>query len=149
MIEMLLFTRAAQSLITSRHFLESEKQLNFGCSRSCPVTRYFWRLHHVYELLSSISRLRNCYINSCHCFGQTSAVHFNISHQSIQTGVTVWKRQIRVKMGDNSSCVTLTFDRWHWKTIRHLFYATSSFVHHFTAINQFKLELQSGNAKFG
>ena len=29
---------------------------------------------------------------------------------------------------------TLKFDRWPWKTIGHLFYATSSFVHHFVAI---------------
>ena len=35
------------------------------------------------------------------------------------------------------------------KTIGHLFYATSSFVHHFVAIDDFKLELQSGNAQFG
>ena len=35
------------------------------------------------------------------------------------------------------------------KTIGHLFYATSSFVHHFVAIGDFKLELQSGNAQFG
>ena len=33
------------------------------------------------------------------------------------------------------------------KTIGHLFYATSSFVHHFVAIGEFKLELQSGNAQ--
>ena len=32
------------------------------------------------------------------------------------------------------------------KTIGHLFYATSSFVQHFVAIDEFKLELQSGNA---
>ena len=38
---------------------------------------------------------------------------------------------------------------WPWKTIGHLFYATSSFVHHFVAIGEFKLELQSGNAQFG
>ena len=31
----------------------------------------------------------------------------------------------------------------------HLFYATSSFVHHFLAIGEFKLELQSGNAQSG
>ena len=31
----------------------------------------------------------------------------------------------------------------------HLFYTTLSFVHHFKAIRQFKLELQSGNAQFG
>ena len=35
------------------------------------------------------------------------------------------------------------------KTIGHLFYATSSFVHHFVAIGEFKLQLQSGNTQFG
>ena len=35
------------------------------------------------------------------------------------------------------------------KTIRHLFYATSSFVQHFVPIGEFKLEVQSGNAQFG
>ena len=35
------------------------------------------------------------------------------------------------------------------KTIRRLFYAASSFVHHFLAIGEFKLELQSGNTQFG
>ena len=45
--------------------------------------------------------------------------------------------------------MTLKFDGWPWKTIGHLFYATSSFVHHFKAICEFKLELQSGNAQFG
>ena len=46
------------------------------------------------------------------------------------------------------SRVTLQFDVWPWKTIGHFFYATSSFVHHFVAIGEFKLELQSGNAQF-
>ena len=71
------------------------------------------------------------------------------SHRSIQPGVTVRKRQIWVKISHFLSRVTLKFDRWPWKTIGHLFYATSSFVHHFIAISQFKLELESGNAKFG
>ena len=31
------------------------------------------------------------------------------------------------------------------KTIGHLFYATLSFLHHFIAIGEYKLELQSGN----
>ena len=47
------------------------------------------------------------------------------------------------------SRATLKFDGWPWKTIGHLFYATSSFVHHFVAIGEFKLELQSGNAQSG
>ena len=35
------------------------------------------------------------------------------------------------------------------KTTGHLFYATSSFVHHFITIGEFKLELRSGNAQIG
>ena len=48
--------------------------------------------------------------------------------------------------------VTLKFDRWPWKTIGHLYiyiYATSSFVHNFKSIGEFKQELQSQNAQFG
>ena len=67
------------------------------------------------------------------------------SHQWIQTGVTVQKRPIRVKIGDFLSRVTLKFDGWPWKTIEHLSSATSSFVHHFIAICVFKQELWSGN----
>ena len=47
------------------------------------------------------------------------------------------------------SHVTLKFDGGLLKTIGHLFYATSSFVYNFIAIGQFKIDLQSGNAKFG
>ena len=125
------------------------------------------------------------------------------SHQWIQTGVTGWKRSIQFKIGDffilcdlviwwmtlkiigqlfyatssvlhhfitigqfklelcsgNAklwvksdnflSHVTLKFDRWHWKTIGNLFYATSNCVCHLIAICQFRLGLQSGNIKFG
>ena len=48
-----------------------------------------------------------------------------------------------------STCVTVKFDGWHWKTIRHFFYTTSSFVHHFKSIGEFKLDLHSRNAQFG
>ena len=58
---------------------------------------------------------------------------------------TVWKRLIWVKIDDFFSRMTLKFDVWPWKTIGHLFYTTSSFVHHFVAIGEYKLELQSGN----
>ena len=71
------------------------------------------------------------------------------SHRWIQTGVTVRKRSIRVHIGDILSRVTLKFDGWPWKTIGHPSYAASSFAHHFIAIGEFKLELQSGNAQFG
>ena len=71
------------------------------------------------------------------------------SHRWIHGGVTVRKRPIWVKIDDFFSRVTLQFDVWPWKTIGHLFYATLSFVHHFLAIGDFKLDLQSGNDQFG
>ena len=71
------------------------------------------------------------------------------SHQWIKTKVTVRKRSIRVKIGDLLSHVTLKFNGWPWKTIGHLFYVASSFMHHFIAIGEFKLKLQSGYAQFG
>ena len=80
------------------------------------------------------------------CFKLCASFH---SHQWILIGVTVRKRLIWVKINNFFSRVTLKFDRWPWITIGHLFYATSGFVHHFIAIGQFKLELQSRNAQFG
>ena len=71
------------------------------------------------------------------------------SHWWIQTWVTVRKRPIWVKLDDFYSRATLKFDGWPCKTIGHFFYATSSFVHYFLPIGEFKLELQSGNALFG
>ena len=81
-----------------------------------------------------------CYLKLC--------VSFH-THLSIQNGVTARKRQIWVKISDFLSRVTLKFDGWPWKTTGHLSHATSNFVHHFIAICQFKMELQSGNVKFG
>ena len=81
-----------------------------------------------------------CYFKLCALFH---------SHLWIQNGVTVRKRQIWVKIGDFLSRMTSKFDEWPWKTIGHLFYVTLSFVHHFIAIREFKLELQSETAKLG
>ena len=80
------------------------------------------------------------------CFKLCASFH---SHRWIQTKVTVRKRSIRVKIVDLLSRVTLKFDGWPWKTIGHLFYVASSFMHHFIAIGEFKLKLQSGNAQSG
>ena len=71
------------------------------------------------------------------------------SHWWMQTGVTVRKHLIWVKIDAFLSRVTLKFDRWPSKTMGHLFYATSSFVQHFVAVVEFKLELESGNAQSG
>ena len=43
--------------------------------------------------------------------------------------------QIGFKFSIFSICVTSKFDGWPWKTIRHLFCTTSSFVHHFKALS--------------
>ena len=59
-------------------------------------------------------------------------VSFQI-HWWIQTEVSLRKRSIRVD----------------GKTIGHLFYTTSSFVHHLKSIGELKLKLQSRNAQFG
>ena len=77
------------------------------------------------------------------------------SHWWIQTGVTVQKPTISVKMSGNAqfgsksmtflSHVALKFDGWSWKTMEHLCYANSSFVHHFVTNDEFKLKLESGN----
>ena len=64
----------------------------------------------------------------------------------IHTGVSLETPNLGQNRWFFFSCVTLQFDRWPWKTIGHLFYATSSFVYHFVVIGEFKLELQSGNA---
>ena len=47
-------------------------------------------------------------------------------HRWIKTGVTVWKRWIRVKICDFLSRVTLKFTGWPWKTIAR---GTSSILH--------------------
>ena len=73
-----------------------------------------------------------CYFKLCASFH---------SHLSIQTGVTVRKRTIWVKISKFLSCVTLKFDGWPCKTIGHLFLVTLSFVHHIIDNGEFKLEL--------
>ena len=69
-------------------------------------------------------------------------------HRLIQTGLTVWKHQIWVKIS-NFVPSDLEFGGWHWKTIEYHFYVTSSFVNHFVAICEVKLELRSVDTKFG
>ena len=81
-----------------------------------------------------------CYIKLCASFE---------SHRWIQTGVTVRKRSVRVKIGDFVFRVTLKFEGWHWKTIGHLFYVSPSCMHYFIAFSESKLRLQSENAQIG
>ena len=74
-----------------------------------------------------------CYLKLCGLFS---------SHQWIQIGVNSPEMP---NLGQNRRfflChLTLKFARRPWKTIGHLYYATSSFVYHLIAICEFKLEL--------
>ena len=98
-----------------------------------------WPWNLTYDLEKNRAPLL-CYFKLCTSFR---------SHWWIQTGVTVRKRSIWVKIDDFFSCVTFKLDGWPLETIGHLFYGVISFVHHFNAIGKFKLKLQSGNAQFG
>ena len=108
---------------------------NLGQNRWCfvPCDLEIWRM-----------TLENDRASLLCCFKLCPTFH---SHWWIQ--VTVRKHTFWVKFDDFYSRVTLKFDGWPWKTIGHLYYATSSSMHHFVAIGKFKLEVQSGNAQFG
>ena len=71
------------------------------------------------------------------------------SHGWIQTGVKVRKRSVGIKIDEFFVPWDLEFRQMTLKKIGHLFYVASSFVHHFIAISEFKLELQSRSAQFG
>ena len=48
---------------------------------------------------------------------------------------------MRVKLVAVLSRMTLKIDKWHWKTIEHLFYTTSSFAPHLESIDEVKLKV--------
>ena len=80
-----------------------------------------------------------------HLFNSTSSfVHFFPTIGEFKLYLQSGSAQFKVKVGEFCSRVTSKFDGWSWKTIKHLFYVTSSFVHNFTTIGEFELELQSG-----
>ena len=62
----------------------------------------------------------------------SSFVHFK-SIGELKLKLQSGNAQFGSKLANFLSCVTLKFDGWPWKTIWHLFYTTSSFVHHFKA----------------
>ena len=119
---------------------------NWSYSLETPNLGQIWRFLEPCDLeiwritLQSYRAPLLCYFKLCASFH---------THWWFRISVTVRKRSIRVKIDDFLSRVTLKFDGWPCKTIGHLFYATSSFVQHFVAIGEFKLELQSGNAQSG
>ena len=88
--------------------------------------------------------------NNKHLFYMTSNfVHHIIAISQFKLELQSGNAQFRSKLGIFWSHVTLKFDGSPWKTIGHLLYATSSFVHHFATIGELIPKLQSGNAQFG
>ena len=75
-------------------------------------------------------------------------VHHLKAISELKLELQSWSAQFGPKSAIFLSRVTLKFDEWPWKTIGYLFYAVSSFVHHFIDISEFKLKLQSGNTQF-
>ena len=109
------------------------------------IWRMSWDLSSVwwgpdYNDLKKHRQLLLYYIKLCSSFQ---------NHRWIQTGVTARKHSIWVKIGDIFSRVKMKFDGWPCKTIGHLFYTMSSLVHHFKAMGELKLKLQSENPLFG
>ena len=82
-------------------------------------------------------------------YATSSSMHHFVAIGELKLELQSGNAQFGSKSTIFFSRVPLQFDVWPWKTIGHLFYSTSSFVHHFVAIGDLKLELQSGNAQFG
>ena len=82
-------------------------------------------------------------------YAMSSFVHYFKAISEFKLELQSGNTQFGSKSANFWPCVNLKFDGWPWKIIEHLFSTTSSFVHHFTAIWELKLVLQSGNAQFG
>ena len=100
-----------------------------------------------YRKTSTISRtlVGNKIVDNSDEVGATPITKANLRDLIAATGLV-----ILVQLDSNRRFVdrvTLKFDGWPRKIVRHISYTTSSFVYHFISISKFKLELQSGNAQ--
>ena len=119
---------------------------NFNYSPETPNLGQIWRFLEPYDVEIWQMTLQNnrapllCYFKLCASLR---------SHWWIQTSITVRKRPIWVKFDNFKSRATLKFDGWPCKTIGHLFYATSSFLHHFIAIGDSNLSYSPETPNLG
>ena len=72
----------------------------------------------------------------------SSLVHHFIAISELKPKLQSGNAKFRSKSAIFWSHVILKLDGWPWKTI-HLFYATSSFLHHFIGIGQYSYSLES------
>ena len=102
----------------------------------------------IYNAIPNQTFFKNLKINLYHMKVGWTNNKANLRDLIAATGLVILFR-IGLKSSIFFAYVTLQFDRWPWQKIGHLFYTTISIVHHFKAIGEFKIELQSGNAQFG
>ena len=122
--------------------------LTFKCDRWYPSMNLNWSYH-----------FKTLKLEPNHLFFIPVNLKFNQwpSMPLVHHIIAICKFKFELQFGDAQfrsillylSCVTLKFDRLPWKTMWHLFLATSSFVQHFIAICELKLELQSRNTQIG
>ena len=94
----------------------------------------FFSLSGIWNLVDDLVKRYTSILRQALCIISNPLVNSNWSY-------TVWKHSIQVKIGNflsRHSHVTLKFDGCPWKTIGHLFYTMSSFVHFFKAMGEFK-----------
>ena len=131
------------------HIPRKSKGIGFLISRINWTAGMIVSLHDVSNRsIIQISPYQIIKPGSCqkHLFRQISNNKANLRDLIAATGLVIWNW---FQIVNFSARVTVKFDGWPCKTIGHLFYATSSFVHHFVPIGEFKLKLQSGNAQSG
>ena len=88
----------------------------------------------------------------CECPEALEIFQMDLNKANLRDLIAVTGLLILLKLDSNHrffSHVTLKFDWWPQKIIGHLFYITSSFVHHLKPLGEFELQLLSGNAQFG
>ena len=137
------------------------------CHCICNSSYYWW--HSVWQGTNGTKQWRfiytNCLYQVCVLVIRFSAVETHLS--TTETIICVNNEENKANLRDLIAAtglvtllkldsnrrffarVTLKFDGWLRKIIRHVFHITSSFVYHFRSISEFKLELQSGNAQSG
>ena len=115
-----------------------------------PKTRQIWRIWKLRLAYSpetaNLGQNRWCFVPCDLEIWWMTLNKANLRDLIAATGLVIsnW-----IQIFNFSARVTVKFDGWPRKTIGHFFYTTWSFVQHFVAIGEFKLELQSGNAQSG
>ena len=140
----LKFDRWPKKIIGHLFYTTSSFVHNFKSIGGFKLKLQSWKAQFRSKLVIFLSRVTLKFdgwpwITIGHLFHTTSSnVHHFKAMGKFKLELQSGKHSIRVKIGHFLSRVTLKSDGWPWKTIGHLFYTTSSFVHHFKAIGEFK-----------